>query len=51
MSAPTTTTISATPARILIQSLWLEPRFTAEVQDLYSRPLPAPRPIAARPAA
>lgn len=51
MSAPGTTAISATPALILIEHLWLERRVTAEVQDLYSRPLPAPRPEAVRRAA
>jgi hypothetical protein len=45
MSATATASIPATPAEILIEHLGLEKRTTAEIEDLYSRPLPpAPRP-------
>jgi hypothetical protein len=42
MSAPATAPIAATPAEILIDHLGLEKRTTAEVEDLYSRPIPPP---------
>jgi hypothetical protein len=41
-SAPMTASVPATPAEILIEHLGLEKRTTAQVQDLYSRPLPPP---------
>ena len=40
MSAPATASIPVTPAEILIEHLGLGKRTTAEVEDLYSRPLP-----------
>jgi hypothetical protein len=42
MSVTATASAPATPAEILIEHLGLETRTTAEVQDLYSRPLPPP---------
>jgi hypothetical protein len=42
MSVPTTASIPATLAEILIDHLGLEKRTTAEVEDLYSRPIPVP---------
>jgi hypothetical protein len=39
MSAPATASIAATPAEILMDHLGLEKRPTAEVEDLYSRPV------------
>ena len=51
MPAPATAAISATPAEILIDHLGIEQRLTAEVRDLYSRPIPAPIPPALRRAA
>jgi hypothetical protein len=42
MSAPANASIRATPAEILIDHLGLEKRTAAEVEDLYSRPLPPP---------
>ena len=51
MSAPATASIPATPAEILIEHLGLEKRTTAEVEDLYSRPIPPPARQAVRGAA
>jgi hypothetical protein len=42
MSASATASILVTPAEILIARLGLEKRTTAEVEDLYSRPIPPP---------
>jgi hypothetical protein len=42
MSVPATASIPATPAEILIKHLGLETRTGADVQDLYSRPIPSP---------
>lgn len=42
MPGPATASVPATPAEILIEHLGLETRTTAEVQDLYSRPIPPP---------
>ncbi|HUQ15707.1 MAG TPA: hypothetical protein VM094_06600 [Gemmatimonadales bacterium] len=43
MSAPAPESASATPAEILIEHVGLEKRTTAEMQDLYSRPIPPER--------
>jgi hypothetical protein len=40
MSAPATASVPATPAEILIEHLGLEERTVAQVEDLYSRPIP-----------
>ena len=40
MSAPATASAPPTPAEILIEHLGLEKRTTAEVEDLYSGPIP-----------
>jgi hypothetical protein len=42
MAPALTTPAPATPAEILLERLGLEKRVSAEVQDLYSRPLPSP---------
>jgi hypothetical protein len=40
MSASATASAPATPAEILLEHLGFQARTTAEVQDLYSRPVP-----------
>ncbi len=51
MSVTANAVAPATPAEILIEHLGLRKRTTAEVRDLYSRPLPPPERPALRPAA
>jgi hypothetical protein len=51
MSAPATASNAATPAEVLIDHLGLEQRTTAEVEDLYSRPIPPPDRLEVRRAA
>jgi hypothetical protein len=51
MSASAAAPVPSTPAEVLIEHLGLKKRTTAEVEDLYSRPLPPPARPAVRRAA